>query len=145
MKAFADFIAEGKVQKRSSGPAEARSLFVQSKERLADLQSLPIEERNAQFRFEDAYEVLREALQSFLALEGYKAYSHEAVFSFAYEKRIMSELDVMKADRYREIRNDINYRGKKVGVDETKEIISFVKKVLPDIENKFLRASGRKE
>lgn len=145
MKAFADFIAEGKVQKRGSNPVEARSLFVQSKERLADLQSLPIEERNAQFRFEAAYEVLREALQSFLALEGYKSYSHEAIFSFVFEKRILSEPDAMRSDRYREIRNDINYRWKRVSVDETKEIILFVMRILPDLENKFSRASGRKE
>ncbi len=137
MKTFKEFVHEGKVHKKSPDPAEARSLFQQAKERYADLQSLPLTEKNSSFRFEDAYECLREALQAFLSLEGYKPFSHEAIFSFAEEKGILQESQAARADRYREIRNDINYRGKKVTMEETKEIINFVKNALSFLEEKF--------
>ncbi len=137
MKTFAEFVKEGNAVKASPDPAEARSLFSQAKERLLDIQSLPLNERNASFRFEDAYEVIREALQAFLAIEGYKPYSHEAVLSFALERKILSEAGIRRSDRYREIRNDINYRGKTVTLEEAREIISFAALTVPELEKKF--------
>ncbi len=137
MKAFLDFVNEGKVIKKSPDLGEAKSLLAQAKSRLIDLQALPLNENNASFRFESAYEVIREASQSFLAIEGYKSYSHEALFSFILEKTILPEQDAIRADRYREIRNDINYRGKKVTIEETKEIIIFAKRLIPHFEEKF--------
>tara|TARA_Y100000310_G_scaffold313181_1_gene361224 strand:- start:4030 stop:4455 length:426 start_codon:yes stop_codon:yes gene_type:complete len=137
MKKFIDFVNERKVKRKSSDPAEARSLMKQSKNRFKDLKQLPLNNDNASFRFEDAYEVLREALQSFLSFEGYKPYSHEAIFAFASDKELISEADIIKGNRYREIRNDINYRGKVVTKDETEEIISFITKILPILEKKF--------
>ncbi|MBS3119518.1 hypothetical protein J4475_01715 [Candidatus Woesearchaeota archaeon] len=137
MRKISDFVKEGKIIKGSPNPAEARSLFAQAEERLKDVGKLPLSEKNASFRFEDAYEVIREALQSFLALEGYKPYSHEAVFSFALERKLLQEGEVLKADRYREIRNDINYRGKKVAAEETGEIIGFARKVIPELRRRF--------
>lgn len=143
MKTFDDCLREGKVQRRSPNPAEARSLLSQSKDRFSDLKNLPLNENNASFRFEDAYEAIREALQSFLSLEGYKPYSHEAVFSFALERSLLSEADAARADRYREIRNDINYKGKKVTAEETKEVIMFAERVLPYLEKKLQTSSKR--
>lgn len=137
MKHFQEFISSGKVQKRNIEPAEARSLFSQAQERLADLKTLPLHDKNASFRFEDAYEVLREALQAFLALEGYKPYSHEAVFCFAFERHLISEAEYYKLDRFREIRNDINYRGKLVTVNDTQELLHSVEKLLPTLKPKF--------
>lgn len=137
MKGFKEYIADGKVIKKSADFAEARSLFNQAKDRFSDLLLLPLHEKNAPFRFEDAYEVLREALQSFLSAQGYKCYSHEAIFSFAGEHMLLSEIKTAKADRYREIRNDINYRGKKVTEQETRDAILFVQETLRELEKKF--------
>jgi uncharacterized protein (UPF0332 family) len=138
MKAFNEYLKEAKVKKKQSDPAEARSLMQQAKERFADLKTLPLTEQNASFRFEDAYECLKEALHSFLSLEGYKPYSHEAIFAFVREQKILPEADAIRANRYREIRNDINYRAKKVTKDEAEEIITFVKDTLPKTKEKLL-------
>ncbi len=138
MKAFKAFVEEGKVVKKHPDPSEARSLFAQAKARLEDLRALPLGEANAPFRFEDAYEALREAVQAFLSLRGYKPYSHEAVFAFALEQELLPEGRARTADRYREIRNDISYRGKRVTVQEAEEILAFVGEVMPFLERKFL-------
>jgi len=137
MKEFKELVREGKVEKRTPDFAEAESLLQQAKERLNDLLTLSLNEQNASFRFESAYESLREALQAFLAKRGYKPYSHEAIIAFVFEEKIISEKESRIIDRYREIRNDINYRATKVTVEETKEIISFVRNILPHLKEIF--------
>ena len=139
MKQFNQFIKENKVLKVSPDPSESRSLMQQAMERLSDLKQLPINERNASFRFESAYEAMREALQAFLAAEGFKPYSHESILSFAMEKRLLSEAKIMQADRFREIRNDINYRGKKVTMAEAKEAIKAASENLETLSVKLKR------
>lgn len=144
MRSFKEFVEEEKVRKGSPDPAEARSLFEQANDRMNDLAALPLTEKNASFRFEDAYEVLREALQSFLSLEGYKPYSHEAIVSFAFEKQLLLESEMWRFDRYREIRNDINYKAKRIGVEEAKEIIAFVQGALGTLKHKLGKALREK-
>lgn len=139
MKPFREFLLEGKALTRSPDPAEAASLLLQAERRLSDIITLPLNESSASFRFEHAYEAIREALQAFLSMEGYKSYSHEAIFSFAQEKHLAPEMDMLRADRYREIRNDINYRGKRATVTEAKEIIAFAERILPLLRKRFHR------
>lgn len=137
MKEFKELLKEKKVEKRNKDFSEAESLLQQANERFKDLLTLPLNEQNAPFRYESAYESLREALQSFLSKMGYKPYSHEAIIAFVFEEKIISEKESITIDRYREIRNDIDYRAVKVTVEETKEIINFVKKIMPQLEEVF--------
>jgi len=136
MKSFNTFIREMKVKKSTPNPAQARSLFLQAEERLSDLLLLPLSESNASFRFESAYEAIREALQAFLAESGYKPYSHESILVFGKENNLLSETEFQRANRYREIRNDINYRGKKVIIAEARENIEFAKILLLKLREK---------
>ncbi|MFH1408292.1 MAG: hypothetical protein ABIH34_00120 [Nanoarchaeota archaeon] len=137
MKTFEAFIKEMKVKKGSPDPIEAQSLFKQSEQRLSDLIMLPLSDSNASFRFESAYEVMREALQAFLALRGFKPYSHEAIFVFCKEHELLSMSEYMKGNRYREIRNDINYRGKTVIKSDAEEIILFVQNLTRNLKTIF--------
>ncbi|MBI2144065.1 hypothetical protein HYU17_02845 [Candidatus Woesearchaeota archaeon] len=137
MKQLSEFVEEGKVKRGSPDPAEARSLAEQAAARLDDVAALPLTEKSARFRFEDAYEALREALQAFMAAEGYKPYSHEAIVAFAFERKLLPESKIWQLDRYREIRNDINYRGKGVGMEDAKEIIAFARDALTGLRHKF--------
>ncbi|MFA4887642.1 MAG: hypothetical protein WC595_05495 [Candidatus Nanoarchaeia archaeon] len=136
MKKFEEFIKDGKVVKMTPDYQQANSLFSNAKKRYEDLKSLPLNEENAPFRFESAYEVIREAIQSFLSVEGYKPYSHEAIFAFALEQKLLDQFQSYQMDRYREIRNDINYRGERATIEEAKEIILFVKNILLFLEKK---------
>jgi len=138
MKKFEEYLLEGKVQKRTPNPSEAKSLMMQARDRIADLKSQSLKESNASFRFEDGYEAIREALQAFLSIRGFKPYSHEAVIAFAIKERLISQSDIMASDRYREIRNDINYKGKKVTVNDAKEVIKFADRIIPLLESKLI-------
>ncbi|MFW6025206.1 MAG: hypothetical protein ACOCRX_02580 [Candidatus Woesearchaeota archaeon] len=136
MKSFQEFVDEGKVKVGSSDPATSISLMKQARIRLKDLLSLSINEETAPLRFESAYECLKEAIHSFMSLDGYKPYSHEAIFSYAYDKKLLTESEVMRADRYRKIRNDINYRGETVSLKRAKKSIEFSKKIIKRLQKK---------
>lgn len=75
MKTFKEFVGEGKVKKIQSDKIRAKSMLLQGDSRIADLRSLPINEETASFRFEDAYEAVREVLQAFMYLEGYNPFA----------------------------------------------------------------------
>lgn len=137
MKTFEEFIKSKEVKEGSPDVAQADSLFLQGIARLEDLVTLPLKETNASFRFEDAYESIRELLQAFMAREGYKPYSHEAVFVFAHEKELLTEPEFMRWNRYREKRNDIHYRAKAATVEETQEIIEHAKELAKRLKTSY--------
>jgi len=137
MKTFKEYLNENKVKKGSLNPAEARSLFAQAHDRIEDVAHLPLTEKNASFRFEDAYEALREVIQAFMAQQGYKPYSHEAIIAFAKEEKLLSEREIITLDRYREIRNDINYQGERVTILEAQQIILFATKIINSLTEKM--------
>ena len=138
MKPFKDYLSDRqKVKKQGPDFAEADSLMKQASARLADVLTLPLTEKNASFRFEAAYESVREALQAFMALDGFKPYSHEAIVAYALETKICNEREAMALDRYREMRNDINYRGQNVTLEDAKAIILFAKEILSKLKKRF--------
>ena len=87
MKSFNEYIIEKKAAKVQPDIAMAKSLLLQSKTRFADLKVLQINEENASFRFESAYETIREILHAFMAKEDYKPYSHEAIVAYVTKIR----------------------------------------------------------
>lgn len=137
MKTIKEYLSEYKIKKVSPDPAEAESLIKQAFERLMDLLSLPLTETNSPFRFEDAYECIREAVQAFMAKEGLNPYSHEAIIAFGREKKLLDEREAFTLDRYREKRNDINYRGQKVTLEEAKGVISLAKEIVVRLKKRF--------
>ncbi|MBI2147646.1 hypothetical protein HYU19_04175 [Candidatus Woesearchaeota archaeon] len=139
MKTFDEYAKENKVKSGSADPAQARSLFGQSAARLHDVKSLPITDQDASFRFESIYECLREALQAFMALEGYKPYSHEATIAFGKDRLFLTDAETSNLDRYREIRSDIIYRGEKITVEEAKEALAFAEQLHQKLSVLFLK------
>lgn len=137
MISFKDYIALKKVKVGSPDLAQALSLFRQAKLRLQDVEQLSITLENASFRFEDMYESVREAIQAFMAREGYKPYSHEAVVAFANEKNLLNESELATLNRYRIIRHDITYRAQTTTVEETTEALSFSQRVIKKLEKVF--------
>jgi len=141
MKTVREYIEENTIKKGSIDKTRANSLLRQSKSRIKDLKTLPLNSENAPFRFEDGYEAIREILQAFMFLEGLTPYSHEATIAFAKERKLMNEKEVSKTDRYRKIRNDINYRGETVTIETTKEVIKFSSKLIKTLEKKFKKVT----
>jgi len=95
------------------------------------VQNNEINSKNSTFIFEDAYESLRQYLQSFMAENGYKPYSHEAIISYSLENEKLSKSEANKLDQFRKLRNDIRYRGETSNQQKAKLIKQLAKKKLP--------------
>ena len=82
------------------------------------------------------YDVLRSIVEAISSLDGYKIYSHEAFTYFLKEKG--EDLIAEKFDRFRKIRNGINYYGKNISIEEVKEHIPEIVKLINVLKKKYL-------
>lgn len=128
---FEDFVKEGKVRVAEKNTDLINSLLKTSEEDLKFLKTLKINQSSARKVFSSYYDVLRSMLEALALSKGYKIYSHEA-FKFFLET-IQEEVIAIKFDKFRRLRNDINYYGKDVQIEETienvEEMISLIKKL----------------
>jgi len=133
---FEDFIEKGLVRKTSKDKSLARALLQNSKKDIEFLDSLKINENSVRKIMTNFYDVLRSILEAVSVIKGYKIYSHEAYIYFL--KEIDENLLAIKFDRFRRIRNSINYYGKDISIEETKENIYEIKKMINILIKKYL-------
>ena len=133
---FKYFIEKGLVRKTSKDKSLAKSLLQNSKKDIKFLNGLKITENSARKIMTNFYDVLRTILEAISVTKEYKIYSHEAYAYFLQE--IGEELLAIKFDRFRKIRNSINYYGKDISIEETKENIYEIKKMINFLIKKYL-------
>ncbi len=134
---FEDFIKKELARKSLKDINLAKSLLKNSKKDLNFLEKLNIDEDSSRKIMVNYYDILRSILEAISAIEGYKIYSHEAFTYFLKEKR--EETLSIKFDRFRKIRNSINYYGKDISIEETKENIKEIKNMIKYFIKKYLR------
>ena len=134
---FQDFIEHGLVRKASPDSALVKSLLFTAEEDLKFLESLEITSTSSRKIMSNYYDTLRSILEAIALLEGYKIYSHEAFAYFLKEKG--QEILAKKFDRFREIRNKINYYGKVISVEEAKEYSEEIKKMILLLKKTYLQ------
>ena len=133
---FEDFIKNGLARISSKDKALAKSLFQNFKRDIKFLDSLKINEDSAGRLMVNYYDLLRGILEAVSAVEGYKIYSHEAFTYFLKKKN--EELLSVKFDRFRKIRNSINYYGENISAEEAKENIKKIKEMIKALIEKYL-------
>jgi len=133
---FTDFIKKGDVRKGEKDVSLARSLVQISEKDIEFFKSLEINENSSRKIMSNFYDILRSILEAIAALDGFKIYSHEAFTYFLKEKE--ENILFEKFDRFRKIRNKINYYGEDISVEETKEIIGEIVKMINELKEKYL-------
>lgn len=131
-----DFIKKGDVRKASKDISLAKSLVETANIDMKFLQNLEINENSARKIMTNYYDVLRSILEAISTLDGYKIYSHEAFNYFLKEKN--ENLIANKFDRFRKIRNGINYYGKNISVEEVKEHVSEITGLINTLKTKYI-------
>ena len=131
-----DCLHEGKMRRSSPDIQLAKSMLSMSNLRLEFLNKQVIDDKNASILMSEYYEALREVFEAIMSIKGFKSYSHECITHFI--KEILKE-DVIseKFDRYRKIRNRINYYGKQVSKNETENASKEIKKIISILKNKY--------
>ena len=114
------FIKETRIDKNL-----INSLIKSSENKLKSNEKLEIDEFTASTKVSIVYDSLREILEALAIKKGYKIYSHEC-FSAFLEEICKNKSLSLEFDKFRKIRNAINYYGEDVPVSEAKFIIKDI-------------------
>ena len=137
MNSFEYYVEKGEVRKATRDPALARSLIESAGRRMRFISSQPINSESATIIHEQVYDALRELLDSILAMEGYKSYSHIASISYLKKFAEFNHKEINKLDTARQRRNNSKYYGAQTTPEETQEILAFYKNIRPKIDKKL--------
>jgi hypothetical protein len=110
----------------------AKSLKISSQKKLESAKRLKIDSVTGSSVVSLCYEALRELLEAIAVQKGFKVYNHECFAAFL--KEIVKEEEIaISFDRFRQIRNRINYYGKDLSTEDAKdikeEIIELIAKI----------------
>ena len=113
-----------------------KSLIQSSSKKLKSQKKLELDNDTAGSKVSLAYDALRELLEALAISEGYKIYNHECYTAFL--KQIMKESELGdRFDKFRKIRNDINYYGKDISAAEVKPLIEKILQYTEELKSKF--------
>lgn len=123
---FENYLTKEGAKRAQPNLALARSLIKDMNSRIKDISFLELN-KFPKIIFEQVYDALRDFADALLAIDGFKAYSHEASFSYL-EKYNFDNISLFLLDKFRYRRNGSKYYGQIILVDEAKEILEFYKK-----------------
>jgi uncharacterized protein YutE (UPF0331/DUF86 family) len=114
-----------KIQKRSPDKPMAKSLVEAAESTTGEILKLELNERTSGIIFRETYESIRQLGDAIWWLRGYKPKDHEVSIEVLKEEKITNPVMLNKLDGFRDIRNNLNYRGYRVSVQKTEEILRF--------------------
>ena len=126
-------LEKGFVRKSTPDKELAKSLLKMAETRLHFIKSIIIEQSNASIITGEAYEALREVCEALIATEGFKVYSHECITSFIKEIS-KDEYSAIIFDRYRRVRNAINYYGRQVSSEEARQAVAEISELITKLK-----------
>jgi len=136
LKKFEEFLNSGVVRKQTPDGERAKSLIIESKEKLKFFEKvkerLGTEELSPNYVIETCYDVLIELLRAKLLTLGYKTDSHETEVSYMKNLGFSEqETDFMNQLRY--FRNGIKYYGKILNQEYSTKVMKFMYKTIPKL------------
>jgi hypothetical protein len=134
---FKDFIKEGKARKSTPDKLMINSIIKNTLDDLKFLEQTKLSELSKRKLVVNYYDSLRSLLEAVALSKGYKVYTHEA-FSYFLRDEVNQEVLAMKFDRFRKIRNGLNYYGKSIELLEAEDIINSIKVMIKEIKRIFI-------
>ncbi|HLC96018.1 MAG TPA: hypothetical protein VJH97_01740 [Candidatus Nanoarchaeia archaeon] len=117
---FENSLIDGKAKRVSPNKIRASSIFKSSIQAIETAQAIQLNHNTVKSILRELYEGLREYCEAIGYLRGYKFLDHESIGYFLRD--ILKENSVsMKFDRYRRLRNGINYYGEDINIETVKE------------------------
>jgi hypothetical protein len=123
----------GKAKKVMPNKIRASSLFKSSTQAVETAKEIPLTVKTSKTILRELYEGMREYCEAIGYLNGYKFLDHEPIGFFLRD--ILKEQSLFKKfDRYRKLRNGINYYGDDIDVETVKEAVSEIPILVRDLE-----------
>ncbi len=126
-------LSEGKVMIINSNRIRASSLFNSSIQAVETAINIPLNVNSSKTILRELYEGLREYCEAIGYLNGYKFLDHESIGYFL--KDILKEHSIFKKfDRYRRLRNGINYYGESIDMESVREAVIEIPQIIKELE-----------
>ena len=119
---FENNLIEGKAKKVIPNSIRAESLFKSSIQAIETAKVIQLTSNTLKSILRELYEGLREYCEAIGYLKGYKFLDHESITYFLKDI-LKEEIISRKFDRYRKLRNGINYYGEDVDIETIKEAL----------------------
>ena len=130
---FESSLIDGKAKKVMPNMIRASSLFKSSIQAIETAKVIQLNPNTLKSILRELYEGLRECCEAIGYLRGYKFLDHESIGYFLRD--ILKEQSVsMKFDRYRKLRNGINYYGEDIDIETVKEAVIEIPKLVKELE-----------
>ena len=130
---FENSLIEGKAKKVVPNKIRASSLLKSSIQAIETAKVIQLNSNTLKSILRELYEGLREYCEAIGYLKGYKFLDHESIGYFL--KDILKEPSASaKFDRYRKLRNGINYYGEDLDIETVKEAIIEIPKLVKELE-----------
>jgi hypothetical protein len=130
---FEKSLSDGKAKKVVINKIRASSLIKSSKQAIETARVIPLNNNTAKSILRELYEGLREHCEAIGYIKGYKFLDHESIGYFFRD--VLKEQGIyMKFDRYRKLRNGINYYGEDVDTQTVKEAIIEIPNMIKELE-----------
>jgi len=122
-----------KVKKVTPNKIRAASLFKSSTQAIETAKTISLDMDTSKTILRELYEGLREYCEAIGYLYGYKFLDHESIVYFLYD--ILKELSISKRfDRYRKLRNGINYYGEDINIETVKDAVFEIPRLIKELE-----------
>lgn len=130
---FENSLNEGKAKKVAPNIIRASSLLKSALQAIETAKSIQLNPNTSKSVLRELYEGLREYCEAIGYLRGYKFQDHESITYFL--KDILKEQSIsMKFDRYRKLRNGINYYGENIDIETVKEALIEIPLLIKGLE-----------
>ena len=138
MRSWEEYVKGGIVRRTQINKGTIKSLIGMSENRLKIFSEMKLTEQNASVLFTNYYDSLREICEAIAVSKGYKIYLHEAIGLFLRET-LKEEAIFVKFDKFRVMRNGVNYYGTPIPLNEAIQGIEDIKKIINQLKPKYLK------
>ncbi len=126
-------IKQGDLRMREVDLEKVKSIVESAEINAKVVKKLALDRESATVIFRELYESIRQLGDAKWGLLGYEPRTHEVSMDILQEADIKEKVMLNYLPRFKRIRNDANYRGFKVSVEQAKEITDFWNKCSGEI------------
>ncbi|MEK6840430.1 MAG: hypothetical protein AABX79_00565 [Nanoarchaeota archaeon] len=113
------------IRPRQQDKEKIKSMLVSAEINAKVAKKIKLNDNSATLIFREVYESVRQLGDSKLWLIGYEPLNHEVSMEILKDFNIKEKIRLNSLDRFKKIRNDLNYRGFRATIYQAEEIIDF--------------------
>ena len=133
---FQRMIEQGFASRIQINKIRAKSLVIASKEAIQTAKEMPLKDDKLKSIIRELYEGLRQFCEAIGYTKGFKFNNHEVVADFLKDE-LKEPSIALKFDKYRRIRNGVNYYGDAIPTESVKEALKEIPTMIKSLEKHY--------